>query len=712
MSGSARWIKSLAAALLVVCLTATTAFAATPESGSAGQAGKTLNEENAAAFLDTFFASPAAKPLYAGASVVVVKDGKVIAQKGYGVTDKTTGKAVDPASTVFRVASVSKTFTATAAMQLVEQGKIKLTDDVRKHVPDLKLVNPYDTPVTIEHLLTHTTGFEIRDPLSEDLHTDFNKKVSIEEYVHKHLPPVVRKPGSSYMYDNFASMLLGLVVEKASGVPFETYMDENVFKPLGMKNSGFKLEGALKEQLATGYNGAGQKVETYAVTPTIMPQGGMLTTAEDVGKFMIAFLNGGSNDSGKILSEKTVEEMEVYRSSIHALLPDTTYGFEAPFQIPGAGSSSKIITKGGDLLDFSSYLFLIPEQNTGVFLTYNQVGPLRALFYPQFIQTFFPQYAAPAQFSEYKSTSEELEKFVGYYSDLRLNMIISNLTSQEAVLSITDSYIGPRNLRQVDTNLFVDELTNQFTGFKLDENGNVAYLKEPYLNPVGYEKKGAVPAGFNDLSKDSPYAPAILALQSLGYYENDASKAFKPEAQVTRGEFIKFILESTGIEGSETKSYAFNDLAGHPAAANIQIAYEIGMVKGDGAGAFQPNRPITRQEAAVMMWRLYSMQYPAELFADVKLAGKTDKWAVPAVQMMVAFGIHGPEVQANAEGQSDYHSRDVLKRQEMASVLYALLTQPTDMIVASFAQNTGGQSHHEVASDRFSFLSPVLPFAS
>lgn len=689
---TATWIKSLAAALLIVCLMSQAVYAAEPEAAAGGGKAGELNAESAAAFLDQFFASEAAKPHYTGASVVIVKDGKVIAQKGYGVADKSTGQAVDPASTVFRIASVSKTFTAVAAMQLIEQGKIGLTDDIKKIISDLNVVNPFDVPVTVEHLLTHTTGFEIRDPKPEDLHRDFSKNVSIEDYVHDNMPPVVRKPGSSYMYDNFASMLLGLVVEKASGMPFETYMQKHVLDPLGMTSSGFKLEGSLKERLATGYNAAGQRVEPYAVTPTVMPQGGMLTTAEDMGKFMAAFLQGGATDSGRILEAKTVEQMEVYRSSIHPLLPDTTYGFEAPFQIPGAGSSSKIITKAGDLTDFSSYLFFIPEQKVGVFLTYNQQGVLRNLLYPQFIQTFYPQYAAPSQLAEYKPSIDELNKFTGYFADLRIKSIISNVKPGQAALTISDSFLGPRELYQVDANLFIDGMTKQFTAFKLDENGNAVYMKEPYLNPLGYASKGVTAAGFADVGSGHPYAEPIFALQSLGYYSNDASLAFEPEHQVTRAEYIQYILENSGIKGSQTKELAFSDLTGHHAAAFVQMAFELGMVKGTGSGKFDPDRAITRQEAAAMVWRFLSLQYPPELFADVKLAGKTDAWAVPAVQMMVALGIHGPEVTLGADGAADFQSRKTLNRQEQAAILFALLTQPMDQIVAAKAGSQSQQA--------------------
>ena len=134
-------------------------------------------------------------------------------------------------------------------MQLVEQGKVDLNADFRTYVKGLQFENPFDTPVTVEHLLTHTTGFEIRDPQPEDIHTNSDKYITMEDYAKQHMPPVVRKPGSAYMYDNFSFLLLGLIVENVSGKPFETYMQEHIFKPLGMNDSSFMLDEKSKTSL-------------------------------------------------------------------------------------------------------------------------------------------------------------------------------------------------------------------------------------------------------------------------------------------------------------------------------------------------------------------------------------------------------------------------------------------------------------------------------
>jgi CubicO group peptidase (beta-lactamase class C family) len=551
-------------------------------------------------------------------------------------------------------------------MQLVEQGKIKLNESFLTYLPGYTIENKFDKPVTVADLLTHKSGLENREIQAEDMLPDnLGKTFSMDDYAREHMPPVVREPGTAYMYDNFGYLLLGLIVEKVSGVPFETYMDEKVFGPLGMDNSGFLLEGALKDNLATGYTAAGEPVPLYGLKPTVLPEGGMLTTAEDVGKFMNAFLNGGAAGSSRILSKDTVTSMEQYRSYIHPLLPDTTYGFEAPFQIPGAGASSKIVTKAGDMTDFSSYMFLIPEQNTGVFLTYNKQGPLRNLFYPQFIQTFFPQYAAPADLKDYKpQSSEELSRFAGYYADIRSKVLVSGINDDES------------------------DLTQQFTAFKLDGDGKVLYMKEPYLNPLGYAQKGVEASGYADVDKNHPYAKYIFMLQSLGYLPNDALQVnFHSEEGVTRGQFVQDVLSMSGVQDQQFETYAFNDIKDHPAAPYIQVAAMMGMVKGDGKGSFKPDQVISREEAAAMIQRVFVLQYPKVSFNDVKLSGKTNPWAVPAVQMMVALGIYGPEVTKAADGTVDFHSKEVLNKGEEAAILYSLMLQPTDLIVASMQQN-------------------------
>jgi CubicO group peptidase (beta-lactamase class C family) len=676
-------------------------------SGSVEQAGaaglaelrQPLTPETASAFLDSFFSIPQIEALYTGASVVIVKDDQIIAQKGYGYADAERETPVDPASTLFRIASVSKTFTAAAILQLAEEGLIDLQEDIRTYL-DIDFDNPFDTPVTVEHLLTHMSGFEVRDPKQDDLHDDFDLFVSIEDYVHANMPPVVRKPGTAYMYDNFAYLLLGLIVQNVSGEPYESYMAKRFFEPLGMDHSGFVLDGERLrlESLATGYGMDGSKVDHYVFKPTIMPHGGMYSTAEDIGRFMIALLNGGQYGSERILDQSSVESMFVYRSVPHPLLPDTTYGFEAAFQIPGVGASEAIVTKAGDLPGYGSYLVLLPEEKVGFFLTHTKQSILRIAFFQQFLAAFFPDYAVPPQWNASEPAgADELQRYSGLYTDLRLKTLLSVVSVGEGgTLTISDAFLGSRPLTQVDERLFRDELSQTFTVFVLDgENGEV-FMKEGNLNPLGYAQKAPEPFGFTDVDPDSPFATYIHSLQSIGLYPNEAGLEFRPGETISRGELVRILMESSGIsEAGEPGEPAFADIAGHPDAGYIQLAYDLGMVKGNGQGQFAPDRPATRQEAAVMVWNVWRLKYPEDLFGNVPLSGETAEWAVPAVRMMVALGLHGPDVTYKPDMTVDYRSTDPMTRQEAAALIYQLLTQPVDMIVAQMYAGQPAESPAE-----------------
>jgi|GEM_PF-189684 len=720
-------LRRMALAILSLAV----AFAGLPVSAAAAQgdaapAGdawpeRTLDREQARAFLDEFFASDFVKALYTGAAVAIVKDGEIIANEGYGYADKERGMAVDPDATVFRLASVSKTFTAVAVMQLAEQGKIDLSGDIRQYLPeDLAFENPFGKPVTVADLLTHRSGFAPSEPLVTDMVTDLSVYVSLEDYARERMPAVVREPGSAYMYDNYAYLLLGLIVQHVSGQPFEDYMRDHVFEPLGMTMSGFELKGALLENVAVAYDAAGNPLETYFYLPNVMPHGGMLSTAGDVARFMIAFLNGGKAPGGRVLSASSVEMMREYRSAIHPLLPDTTYGFEAPMQLPQTASSSRVIAKYGDLPGNSSMLLFIPDENVGVFLTYNTAGGLRNLFYHQFMGTFFPDYLVPLEPAADPAETpaadgESLARYAGYYSDLRLSGIVYRVgvTEQDgrAALTFHDAYLGTRELVPVAEHLFLDPLSQTLTAFGVDADGRVAFMREGSLNPLGYAAKAPEPAGFADVPETDPYAPYIHTLQSLGLYPNEAGLSFEPERPVTRAELARDLLVISGIRQAVPRdAYAFSDIAGHELAPFVQMAADMGMVMGDGQGLFHPDRPAERQEAAVMVWNVYRQLYPPEIFDRVRITGDFDPWAKEAIRMAVVFGLHGPEVVSDAGGAADFRGRAPMTRREAAAFYHQLLFQPVTQMVAQLLQlpqeqpasglEAGEETAAEPAADR------------
>ena len=183
----------------------------------------------------------------AGAAVAVVKDGEILFRKGYGYADLENNIPVDGQTTAFQVASVTKLFTATAAMQMVEQGKLDLDTDVNRYLTAFQLDNPFDTPVTLRRLLTHTSGLDDRMPLyvqsgGDILLTDLEP---LEATMVKHLPPVVREPGTYCQYNVMGMALAGYLAEAVSGIPFERYVEEEILAPLGMGHSSYGLTESI-----------------------------------------------------------------------------------------------------------------------------------------------------------------------------------------------------------------------------------------------------------------------------------------------------------------------------------------------------------------------------------------------------------------------------------------------------------------------------------
>ncbi len=199
-------------------------------------------------FFDDFFDRSMEELNIPGAAVVVVKDGEILFSEGYGFADLEQQIPVDPANTVMRVASVSKLFTATAAMQLVEQGLLDLNTDVNVYLTALQIPEDYSEPVTLHQLLTHTAGFEGR--FIGTMTRSPDELLPLGEYLKGNVPKRVLEPGSVHSYSNYSFALTGQLVEEVTGMPFAQYVDENILQPLGMSRSTF--EQPLLNQLHGG----------------------------------------------------------------------------------------------------------------------------------------------------------------------------------------------------------------------------------------------------------------------------------------------------------------------------------------------------------------------------------------------------------------------------------------------------------------------------
>ncbi len=187
-------------------------------------------------FADAFFAEQMKTLHIPGVIVVFVQKGEVIFAKGYGSADLEHAIPLDPDSSIMRIGSISKPFVATAVMQLVEQGKLDLRADVNQYLTAFQIEDNFLKPVTLAQLLTHTSGFEDPPYVSN---TDPQQVRPLREYLAATFVARTYPPGEVYSYSSCGYDLAALIVEEVSGVPFDQYIDQNIFKPLGMTHSRY-----------------------------------------------------------------------------------------------------------------------------------------------------------------------------------------------------------------------------------------------------------------------------------------------------------------------------------------------------------------------------------------------------------------------------------------------------------------------------------------
>lgn len=645
---------------LTIIVVATTIFA--PYAYGASAKNVTLGPSDAkevAAFTDAFFNQPHIKNQLTGAVFVVVKDGKILVNKGYGYANLEKKTPVDPNRTVFPVASISKVFTATGIMQLAEQGKIQLNEDVQTYLGDIKLTNKTNAPLTMKHLLTHTTGFDFTDSLESTEHR--TQPIPLETYVRENMPTVVRKPGEAFRYDNFASMLQGYIVQKVSGKSFNHYITENIYEPLNMKSSGFLLTPEMKNRLATGYNATNKSFPVYVPNPIEQPEGGMFSTGQDMAAFMMAHLNKGTLGSHRILNKDTAKMMQTIQYAIHPKFPNMAYGFETYYH--SSHNNQVVIGKGGDIPGFHSWMWLLPEQKVGGFVVFNKDIDFREELFKAFMDHYYPVQKQKQKYMA--STKEQLRRFEGVYRDLRVNPLVTTITATKQGQLLVEDPMGKHTLRQVEPLLFKDAAGNMLA-FKESADGQIAYLQ--YHNPVSMAEKLPTPKPFSDVPATHPYASYSRNVQQFGVLQGDANGRFHPESPVTRAEFVGELIRLIGVRPSP-HPVIFTDTRNNKYAREIQAAVEAGAIKGVTKQIFEPDRPITRQEAASIIWGISQALLSAQS-VDAPLRGDVDPWASSAVKYAVANKLYGPEIVLDKKGFVDYKAKKPLLRQEAAALLY------------------------------------------
>ncbi|MDN3919129.1 serine hydrolase domain-containing protein [Roseateles violae] len=370
--------------------------ASAPSQTPNGAAGVALSAVDAEAWLDGLLPAALRTARVPGAVVVVVKDGQVLVQKGYGFADWEKNIAVDAQRTLFRPGSVSKLFTWVAVMQQVEAGKLDLDADLNQYL-DFKIpAYKSGKALTLRHVMQHTSGFE---ETARDLLTYADKGPNLGGVLKAYVPPYVYEPGSTPGYSNYATALAGYIVERVSGLPFDDYIEQKVLHPIGMKQATFRqpLPEALKPQMSLGYHSQ-DKAGTGFEIISLPPAGSLSATGEDMGRFMLAMLNQGRLGDAQLLKPETLKQMftQVYRP-----LPEVS-GIGLGFYQKDI-NGHRAFGHGGDTVLFHTDLALFPEQNIGVYVSFNAGGErgmgkwLRDRVFEGFADRYLPDARAAAK---------------------------------------------------------------------------------------------------------------------------------------------------------------------------------------------------------------------------------------------------------------------------------------------------------------------------
>ncbi|MBI1213913.1 MAG: serine hydrolase [Alphaproteobacteria bacterium] len=483
------WRGLSAGALSLFCaLTAVAADAPVPTSTAPAavpapqQPPHELTANDVEAFLDGLIPLQIGMDDIAGATVSIVKDGKLLFTKGYGFADMKTRKPVVADKTLFRVGSITKLFTWTAVMQLVEQGKVDLDADVATYI-DFDLPKPFGKPITLRNLMTHRPGWE---DVYKELGAKDAKTINLEAYLKEHVPAQIFAPGAVPAYSNYGAALAGYIVQRVSGEAFDQYVEDHILKPLGMTHSTLRqpLPDALKSDMSNGYTlGSADKASAFE-NVNAYPAGSMSATASDMARFMIAQLNDGELDGARILKTETAQEMHNTRLEVDSHLPAMALGFYEETR-----NGHRIIGHGGDTVVFHSDLHLIPDQHVGFFVSYNSAGrgdsAPRGALWRAFLDRYFP-YTQPDQ-PTLATAKDDAQKVIGTYrssrrgetSWTRLLGVLGEATvsaDSDGILTVDafkDINGQPRKWREVEPFVYRNVVGQERIVFKPDASGTM-----------------------------------------------------------------------------------------------------------------------------------------------------------------------------------------------------------------------------------------------
>lgn len=347
-----------------------------------------------------------------GVVVSVVKDGRVVFAKGYGFADAPAGRPAHGDGSLFRIGSISKTFVWTAAMMLADRGLLDLDADINDYLKDIEIPNAFDAPVTMNHLMAHRAGFE--DSFGVYTHTD-DGSLTLAEALRQDMPVRVFPPGARTSYSNWGSALAAKVVEDVAGVPYETFLQDEILGPLGMTATTLRgpaaMPDALRARFSLGHALEAQRgvEKSYMQLGPYAPAGAMASSAADMARWMRFHLGGGALDGTRLMSPQAHGRMLSRRFNDRPGGADLAHGFVA---MPYRGTI--LYGHAGGTAAFLSNMVFSPELGVGVFVSQNAVNASGLVYeLPELVMGRFLPGVAPG--AAQKAYTEDLTPYVGSY---------------------------------------------------------------------------------------------------------------------------------------------------------------------------------------------------------------------------------------------------------------------------------------------------------
>ena len=337
-----------------------------------------------------------------GAAFVFVRNGAVVYERGYGVSDVATKAKVDPQRTVWPIASITKTVTGLGALQLVADGRIELDDDLNRYLKRLQVPAQGYAPLTLRHILSHTGALD---------------EIPGRRYDGKQAPDMAgflkdklvryREPGKLTAYSTYGMALAGVLIEDVSGQSYADYLQQHIFTPAGMRSARVMLRLGDEKGVATPYeidDGRAQAIqyEWYQTPPT----SSIVATAADMGRLLILHLAGNS----QLLPPALMDAMHEQQATNHPALPGWSLGFQLD-----NGNGVAMVEHGGDIAGFSALFTLMPDKHEGFFIVnHGESGDLRYRVKQALLDALYPAKAVSVPAADAKNVPA-LNEYAGRY---------------------------------------------------------------------------------------------------------------------------------------------------------------------------------------------------------------------------------------------------------------------------------------------------------